>query len=314
MLYGQQSAMPVYYKRLPGSIPDVSTLASLLETMNFLEYKKLHLVLDKGFYSEDNLNDLFDGAHKFTIGASTHLKWIQRIIDGYHGQVGLPEHYRDVGDEALFVQTKLVRWGAKRKRLYVHLFYNSYRAAATHDAFMRKLLACKQELEAGRRSKANETFYSRYFTISETPVRGLSVKYNNEAILAFRDNYAGFFVLLSNQFKDPVTTLYTYRNKDVVENCFDDLNQLDMKRLRMHSSASMDGRLFLQFLALIYISALSNRMKKSPELAGITVRELLESMESYAKVSYAGRYGHIFTELTKKQRVLLKELNITPDS
>ncbi|RDI91906.1 hypothetical protein Q502_10610, partial [Mesotoga sp. Brook.08.YT.4.2.5.2.] len=52
--------------------------------------------------------------------------------------------------------------------------------------------------------------------------------------------------------KDPVEALRVYRNKDTIEKSFDDLkNQLDMKRLRIHSAASMDGRLFVQFIALI---------------------------------------------------------------
>lgn len=315
MLFGQESIMPVYYKRLPGSIPDVSTLSNLLKTLNYLGYEKLHLVLDKGFYSEDNINGLFSGSHKFTVGASIHLKWIQRIIDEYQPQMELPDHYRKFGDETLFVQTKLHRWGEHRKRLYVHLYFNAHRAAASHDAFIAKLLLCKQELESGKRSKASELFYKRYFIIKDTPVRGVSVKYNDEAILEFRNRYAGFFVLLSNEFKDPVVTLNTYRNKDVVENCFDDLkNQLDMKRLRVHSSASMDTRLFLQFLALIYISALRKRMRSSDILESLTVRELLESMETYVKVSYAGRYGAVFTEITKKQRDILDALNITADA
>ena len=311
MLFGQQSALPVYYKRLPGSIPDVSTLSNLLKSMHYLDFKKLHLVLDKGFYSEENLNDLFMGAHKFTIGVSTHLKWIQRIIDEYREQMELPGHYHKFGDEALFIQTKLYRFGEQRKRLYVHLYYNAYRAASAHDAFMRKLLESKKELETGKHAKVNEPFYNRYFIINETPVRGLSVSYNNEAILEFRNRYAGFFVLLSNEFKDPVTVLKTYRNKDLVENCFDDLkNQLDMKRLRVHSSFSMDARLFLQFLALIYMSALRKSMNESESLASLTVRELLETMESYVKITYTGRYGCIYTELTKRQRILLDSLSI----
>ena len=46
-----------------------------------------------------------------------------------------------------------------------------------------------------------------------------------------------------------------YRRKDIVENCFDDLkNRLDMKRLRIHSSEVVDGRMFIQFIALTLIS------------------------------------------------------------
>ena len=53
----------------------------------------------------------------------------------------------------------------------------------------------------------------------------------------------------------PLEALRVYRDKDVVEKCFDDLkNLLDMRRLRMHSIETVDGRLFVQFIALILMS------------------------------------------------------------
>ena len=315
MLFGQQSVLPVYYRRLPGSIPDVKTLFNLLETMNALGYQKLHLILDKGFYCEDNINGLYSGYHKFTIGVSCHLKWVQKIIDEHRNQMELPDYYHKFGDESLFVTTTLYRWDTQRKRLYVHLYYNAHRAANSYDGFMGKLIDCKQELETDNRIKANESFYNRYFIIKQTPARGLSVKFNNEAIADFRNRYAGFFVLISNPFKEPVVTLNVYRNKDVVENCFDDLkNQLDMKRLRVHSSASMDTRLFLQFLALIYISVLRKKMRCSKLLSGLSVKELLDSMESYVKIQYSGKHGCLYTVLTKRQRELLGALSVIAPS
>jgi hypothetical protein len=67
----------------------------------------------------------------------------------------------------------------------------------------------------------------------------------------------------TNGVKDPIEALQIYRDKDVdvVEKSFDDLkNQLDMKHLRMHRSAAVDGRLFVQFITLIYMSAFKARI------------------------------------------------------
>jgi transposase len=117
--------------------------------------------------------------------------------------------------------------------------------------------------------------------------------------------------LLSNGINDPLEVLQIYRDKDVVEKCFDDLkNQLDMKRLRMHSSATVDGRLFVQFIALIYISALRKEMRKSYLIERYTVRELIQEMNTLTKIKYSGKYGNILTEVTKSQREILQSLNI----
>ena len=96
-----------------------------------------------------------------------------------------------------------------------------------------------------------------------------------------------------------------------MEKSFDDLkNQLDMKRLRMHNSATADGRLFVQFIALIYISALRNEMRASQLIERYTVRELLAEMETLTQIKYSGKYGHILTEITKAQREILTALKV----
>jgi len=78
----------------------------------------------------------------------------------------------------------------------------------------------------------------------------------------------------------------------------------------MHSAATVDGRLFVQFIALIYMSALRREMRKSNLIERYTVRELLQEMETLTKIKYSGKYGYILTEVTKPQREILKGLNI----
>jgi transposase len=120
------------------------------------------------------------------------------------------------------------------------------------------------------------------------------------------DRYAGFQAIFTTYFKYPLEALQVYRDKDLIEKCFDDLkNSLDMKRLRMHSIETVDGRLFVQFIALIFISALRREMRQSKLIEQYTVRELLLEMEPLTKICYAGKYGQILTEITKPQREIL---------
>ena len=125
------------------------------------------------------------------------------------------------------------------------------------------------------------------------------------------NRYAGFQALLSNGIKDPVEAMRVYRDKDAVEKCFDDLkNSLDMKRLRMHTSATVDGRLFVQFIALILISSIRKELRAVGLIEKYTVRELLQEMKTLTKVKYSGKYGYVLTEITKAQRDILNALNI----
>lgn len=196
----------------------------------------------------------------------------------------------------------------------MHLYYNAYARAVAVDRFCEELVGYKSELESGKLVKEHSIAYDTFFVIKTTPKRGTKVSYNNDTVDQYIKRYAGFQAIMTNSIKDPVETLQVYRDKDVVEKCFDDLkNQLDMKRLRMHSSDAVNGRLFVQFIALIYISALRNEMRASGLIIKqYTVRELLQEMETLTKIKYSGKYGHILTELTKPQKEILKCLNIEP--
>lgn len=54
MLFGQKSRLPAYYRRMRGNISDVSTLRATVKLLDVLGADVLHLVLDRGFYSERN--------------------------------------------------------------------------------------------------------------------------------------------------------------------------------------------------------------------------------------------------------------------
>ena len=315
VLFGQKSRLPVYFLRFSGNITDVSTLHNFLKTLKALEAKSLHYVMDKGFYSKKNVDELFLSRDKFILSVPLNNKWLQHAIDDIYEVIHGPEGYRKLDDETLYVHSRLYPWGKEKRRCYLHLYYNAHARAAAVDRFNEKLVQYKNELESKKLINEHQEAYDTFFVLKTTPKRGTKVSYNTQAVSQYINRYAGFQAIVTNGIKDPVEALQIYRDKDVVEKCFDDLkNQLDMKRLRMHSSATVDGRLFIQFIALIYMSALRREMRKSGLIERYTPREALKEMETLTKVKYSGKYGHILTEVTKAQREILKDLCITlPD-
>jgi hypothetical protein len=309
MLFGQQSGMPAYYRRMPGNITDVIALENTIDTLDFLGKAKLHFVLDRGFYSENNVDALFDRRYHFALMVPTGRVWVRDIIDQYYETVTSPEHYRQTGEnEVLYMISHLHLWG-RRRRCCAHLYYNATRAAEDVDKLNKKLVRCKEELEAEAPQKPNQKFYEMFFIVKRTPKRGLSVKYNDAEIQKYKKRYAGFFCILTNVKTDSAELLEVYRKRDAVENCFDDLkNSLDMKRLRVHSSTNMDSRLFIQFIALILISRIRSIAAKSKQCGKIrfmTVREIMEAMECIVRITYSGRYGSTISEIAPLQQDII---------
>lgn len=317
MLFGQNSGLPAYYRRMPGNISDVSTLKTTLKSFDFLGAGQgLHLVLDRGFYSQSNIDELLKRRHHFTLAVPAGRKWVEQIMDRHYESIADPQYFLKMeGKEVLYAVTELHKWGPDCRRTYLHIYYNAQRAAADFDNFSAKLLQYREELKTGRLVAAHDEFYKRFFIINETPRRGRKIEFNKSEIQKYRKRYAGFFCLMSNTIKDPMAALNIYRDKDCVENCFDDLkNQLDMKRLRVHSSRSMDSRIFLQFLALILISHIRKTIKPDNNLKGLSVRDIMEAMEPLVKINYSGRYGALYSETNPRQRNIMEAFNLSLNS
>ncbi|MFH2132379.1 MAG: transposase, partial [bacterium] len=56
-----------------GNIPDVKTLRKLLLDMSSLGYQKIKVVLDRGFFSAANINDLYRNHIKFLMAAKLSI-------------------------------------------------------------------------------------------------------------------------------------------------------------------------------------------------------------------------------------------------
>ena len=59
IVFGEESNLPFYYRKLSGNIPDSKTIEHLLADLNNLGFSKVKLVMDRGFYSQANVNMLY---------------------------------------------------------------------------------------------------------------------------------------------------------------------------------------------------------------------------------------------------------------
>lgn len=310
MVTGEKSNLPLFYQILPGSIKDVSTLEDALENLALLEAFKFHLVMDKGFYSKANVDALYDRHLKFMVGVPFTSSIAKKSVVENREQMDSYKNYCTVFGDELYAVSKLTKW--EGHRCYVHTYYDSQKAEKENRKFGHMLLQCKDELESGNTIKAHESNYKEFFMIKETPKRGRKVTYNEEAIQKHKKNCIGWFVLITNDVKDPVKALEIYRRKDTVEKKFDDLkNDLDLKRLRIHSAAAMDGRIFLQYIALILTSRIKTVMNEAGWFKNHDMQEVIDEMKSIRKIRIEGRRKELTTTLTSFQKniITLFQLN-----
>ncbi|MEX2013266.1 MAG: IS1634 family transposase, partial [Candidatus Levyibacteriota bacterium] len=260
LLFGEQSNLPFYYRKLPGNIADVKTVKNLIADMDFLEYKKIKLVMDRGFYSEHNINALYQNHLKFLMATKLSLKFVKKELDQVRDELRSWTNYSQKYE--LYACTQKIDWSYSQsrpykgdtlkgeRRMYLHLYFNSAKAMEDEKELNSRLSVLQAELECGKRNPENEKLYAKYFEFKTTPVRGTKAIAKQEAMDEAKRNY-GYFALISNEIKDPIEALEIYRNKDLVEKAFGNLKErLNLRRLSVSSDASLDGKLFVEFIAL----------------------------------------------------------------
>ena len=321
LLFGEESCLPFFYKKLAGNIPDVSTVKQLLKDMEFLGLKGIKLALDRGFYSERNINDLCTERLKFLMGAKLSVKLIQAELDKHRDDVRDWRNF--LPDSEAFGLTVPINWIYKRtrpykkdeviehRRMYLHFFYDSIKALEDERDFTKLMCRLHDELLTGNRNKSHEAEYERYFTVKTTPVRGTTITVKEDVVAAERRNF-GYFALIGNETLTASKALNIYRNKDVAEKAFDNVkDRLDMRRLNVASDLSLDGKLFVVFVALIITSYLHNAMKRAHLYPKYTMNELLDELELIERFERQGHKPRI-GEVTKKQLELFAALDTKP--
>lgn len=253
-----------YYRKLSGNIPDVKTVNELVRELDAFGYGKIKLVMDRGFYSKDNINALYRKHYKFIIGVRTMLGYVKNFIT----EIGTGKDSYEAYDENhdLYAFSKTITWDYEQKRpykgdvlkderrMYLHLYYNPEKRLEDEKTLNCKVSKLQHELESGQRKADHESEYGRYFIVKETPKRGIQITVNQEAIDKARERY-GFFALVSNEVKDPLLALNIYRTRDVVEKAYFDIkDRLNMRRTLVSSESALEGKIFVEFVALIYLS------------------------------------------------------------
>ena len=321
LVFGEKSKLPFYYRKLAGNVPDVKTIQELLRELDVLGYEKIKLVMDRGYYSAENINALFKKHLKFLCGTSSALSFAKDFIREIGSKKDHYEYYNS--NLELYVFTKTIAWDYEQerpykgdvvkeeRRMYLHLYFNPDKFSDDGKAFNRRLDTLKNELLSGHRVPEHEKDYRKYFEIKETPKKGISLTVKQDAVDAAHERY-GFFVLISNEVKDPVTALSLYRMRDVVEKAFWNVKErLNLRRTMTSSESSLEGKLFVEFVALIYLSYIQKKMEEKGLFATYTLHELLDELDVIECFMEPGK-APIQGEVLKKQEQIYRDMEVTP--
>ena len=109
---------------------------------------------------------------------------------------------------------------------------------------------------------------------------------------------------------DAVKALQLYRNKDVVEKAFGNLkDRLSMRRLLVSSEQALDGKLFVEFIALIFLSYIKKQMQIKNLYKKYTLQTLLDKIDIIECFEYSNTKLRV-GEVLEKQKEIFEAMGV----
>ena len=318
LVHSLRTKLPVMMKLFPGSISDTVTIKGLLNLLGSMGSKRITMVMDRGFYSENNMvfmasKEGIDFLLPLRSGTNLYKEWISRSKDELENPVnmfhfhGRTEQCADLTVDWPYQET-YDHEGKRVTKLRVLVFNNTEREVEERNSFIARvedaeILASRTVWKGAQHAIAN-IFTGRLegmetlFDISEGDDGMVALERKRNAMTFAMRNF-GRIVLLTSLKGSPKDILELYRQRDEDEKDFEDLkDDMDGGIQYVHSREAAEGILFVQFIALSIRKYMRQRMNK--EMQALDIPKILKRLRSMNATQL--RSGWYINEIPKKCR------------
>lgn len=335
--YDSKNREPLFYEIYPGSINDMSQFQCTVDKALGYGYKKIGFVLDRGYFSKDNIYHLENSGYSFVMMLKGKADLVQKWVLENKGSF---ETSRSCNIPAYQVYGKTIEkklFGTDKKPRYIHLYHSSSLEADERANVEKKI----NQLTAFLNSHINqfkdfgpgmETYFELYYDEnakkikknkkkddkeSDTPARKFVFFEEKMAVIEMELKLCGYFVIVTSEKMTAKEALEIYKGRDASEKLFlSDKTFLGNHCLRVGSDESATSKIFIEFVALIIRNRMYNYLKdEMKEMANkpnymtvpAAIREL-DKIEMSRQLDGIYRFDHA---ITAKQKTILKAFGLT---
>lgn len=317
---GDPDYLPFYYHEQPEVISDMNMLNYILSAMNAKGYKNVNFVLGSGFCSIENINALCREKINFLLSVPkygdlgteiiSHLDDLSKVSSHYDGMLDLS--FQTIETFWDYEKDKPFRRSAPKgeNRLFIHVLYS--RSIGIEDAQFFNYLMSKyqQEIEEDEMNPRHQEVYNRYFEITKTPVKGITARPKKEAIEEAKKLY-GYSILISDSEPDPVKAYNFYTNRHMIEYTFSNIkDRLNCNYPVISSSTNLEGKIFLEFLALIFEIHINRTLQKNSNFNRFVMQKVLDDLDMVKSLT-AGGTDLRWEKLSDNVKKIYRDFGIT---
>jgi len=318
--YDTTNRIPLFYEEYAGSIVDVSQLKFMLEKAQSFGYKRVGFILDRGYFSRENIQYMDSCGYDFVIMAKGMASFVSSIILQNKGKFENSREHSIRGYKVYGTTVKHTLYGDDEKYRHFHLFYSSAKECAERESIEANVERMANYLKKyeGKKLLPKEA-YAKYFELIFSDDGTFLFAKEKADVIEQEINLCGYFVIVTSRKMTAKEAIELYKSRDGSEKLFrGDKSYLGNKSLRVYSDESGSAKIFIEFIALIircklYVYLKDEMVKGGKKSNYMTVPAAIKELEKIEMVRLSDRKYHLDHAVTAVQKAILGAFGLDAD-
>ena len=316
--YDTHNQEPLFYEKYPGSLNDISQLQFMLDKAFGYGYKKIGFILDRGYFSCENIQYMDRCGYSFVIMVKGMSALVNELVLEHKGTFE-SKRVNNIYEYGVYGKTVKHRlYAGDKKERYFHLYYSISKESAERAGIENRLNQMTLYLKKYQ-NKVKEfgPGFEEYFTLHYDEKTQAFVLPEERCSVVERElDLAGYFCIITSEKTSAKEAIELYKSRDTSEKLFrGDKSYLGNKSIRVYSEESERAKIFVEFVAMIlrckmYIK-LKEEMKKLEKKPNyMTVPAALKELEKIEMVRQLDNVYRLDHAVTANQKTILNAFGL----
>ena len=316
--YDTHNQEPLFYEKYPGSLNDISQLQFMLDKAFGYGYKKIGFILDRGYFSCENIQYIDKCGYSFVIMVKGMASLVNELVLEHKGTFE-SKRVNNIYEYGVYGKTVKHRlYAGDKKERYFHLYHSISKESAERAGIENRLNQMTLYLKKYQ-NKVKEfgPGFEKYFNLHYDEKTQAFVLPEERCSVVERElDLAGYFCIITSEKMSAKEAIELYKSRDTSEKLFrGDKSYLGNKSIRVYSEESARAKILVEFVAMIlrckmYIK-LKEEMKnleKKPNYMTVPVAlKELEKIEMVRQLDNVYRLDHA---VTANQKTILNAFGL----
>lgn len=316
--YDTHNQEPLFYEKYPGSLNDISQLQFMLDKAFGYGYKKIGFILDRGYFSCENIQYMDKCGYSFVIMVRGMASLVNELVLEHKGTFE-SKRVNNIYEYGVYGKTVKHRlYAGDKNERYFHLYHSISKESAERAGIENRLNQMTLYLKKYQ-NKVKEfgPGFEKYFNLHYDEKTQAFVLPEERCSVVERElDLAGYFCIITSEKMSAKEAIELYKSRDTSEKLFrGDKSYLGNKSIRVYSEESARAKIFVEFVAMILrckmYTKLKEEMKKLEKKPNyMTVPAALKELEKIEMVRQLDNVYRLDHAVTANQKTILNALGL----